>query len=149
MRLTSDEVKVLRDSLISQLKWLEHSFSEVQKVGLKEDYSIKEYDSFENLLSRYARTVDFLVRKVFRSIDEFELENQGTLIDTVNRAHKRGLFENVEDVRSLKDLRNDIAHEYMDDELQQFFDELLTWTPKLIEITNATLKYIEQQVNNN
>jgi len=30
------------------------------------------------------------MRKVFRSLDEIEYENQGTLIDVVDNAHKRG-----------------------------------------------------------
>jgi hypothetical protein len=130
--------------LEKQLFWLNHSFDEVEKVGLKEEYEVSEFDSYENLCSRFSRMIDFLVRKVFRSIDAVEFENQGTLIDTVNHAHKRGLFEDIETIRQIKDLRNNIAHEYIDDALQDLFEDIMRLTPHLIEIAKSTLKYTEQ-----
>lgn len=134
-----------KKSLEKQLVWLQHSFDETRQMGLKIQYSLKEYDSFENLCSRYARTIDFLVRKVFRSLDDVEFETQGTLVDVVNRAHKRGLFERIEDIRHMKDLRNEISYEYMDDALQRLFGDVLTWTPVLLDMANNTLNYIDTQ----
>jgi uncharacterized protein with HEPN domain len=42
----------------------------------------------------------------------------------------------------MKDIRNTIAHEYIEDELVDVFDEVLEYTEKLIEIINTTLKYM-------
>lgn len=130
--------------LEKQLFWLKHSFDEVQKIGLKSEYAVSEFDSYENLCSRFSRMIDFLVRKIFRSIDAVEFENQGTLIDTVNHAHKRGLFEEIEVVRRIKDLRNEIAHEYIDDALQNLFEEIIKLTPFLIGMAETTLRYTQQ-----
>jgi len=130
--------------LEKQLFWLKHSFGEVQKIGQKPEYEVFEFDSYENLCSRFSRTIDFLVRKIFRSIDAVEFENQGTLIDTVNHAHKRGLFEDIETIRKIKDLRNEIAHEYIDDALEDLFEDIVRLTPYLIEIVEKTLKYTLQ-----
>lgn len=130
--------------LKKQLFWLQHSFDEVQKIGLKSEYKVSEFDSYENLCSRFSRMIDFLVRKMFRSIDAVEFENQGTLIDTVNHAHKRGLFKKIETIRQIKDLRNAIAHEYIDDELQDLFADIVRLAPPLIEITETTLHYTRQ-----
>ncbi len=127
--------------LEKQLFWLEHSYDETVKIGLKAQYEVEEFDSFENLCSRFSRMIDFLVRKMFRAIDEVEFENQGTLIDTVNRAHKRGLFEDIETIRQIKDMRNAIAHEYIDDALQDLFEEIMELTPELIFIVKTTLIY--------
>ena len=127
-----------------QLFWLEHSFEECTKVGLKAHYEVGEFDSYENLCSRFGRMIDFLVRKMFRAIDAVEFENQGTLIDAVNNAHKRGLFESVETIRDIKDLRNAIAHEYIDDALQDLFEDIMKLTPELIEIAKTTLQYTQQ-----
>ncbi len=127
--------------LEKQLFWLEHSYDETVKIGLKAQYEVEEFDSFENLCSRFSRMIDFLVRKMFRAIDEVEFENQGTLIDTVNRAHKRGLFEDIETIRQIKDMRNAIAHEYIDDALQDLFEEIMELTPELIFIVKTTLTY--------
>ena len=74
----------------------------------------KDIDSVlaENLVGRYARTIDVIVNKVFRSIDAVELEDGGTMIDVANRAEKRGIVESADRVRDLKGLRNDIVHAY-------------------------------------
>jgi hypothetical protein len=133
-----------RELLTKQLFWLEHSFKESKKIGLKTAYELDEFDSFENLCSRFSRTIDFLVRKMFRAIDAVEFENQGTLIDTVNNAHKRRLFDDIETIREIKDLRNAITHEYVDDALQDLFEEIMDLTPKLIGMVERTLDYTKQ-----
>ena len=142
--MSIDNLLENRILLEKQLFWLNHSFDEVQKVGLKLEYEVSEFDSYENLCSRFSRMIDFLVRKIFRSIDAVEFENQGTLIDTVNHAHKRGLFENIDVVRQIKDLRNEIAHEYIDDALQDLFEDIIKLTPFLIEMAETTLQYTQQ-----
>jgi uncharacterized protein YutE (UPF0331/DUF86 family) len=139
--------KLINDKklLEKQLFWIEISFNECSKIGIKDNYSIDDFGRFETLCSRYSRGIDFLIRKIFRTIDEYEFENQGTLVDVVNNAHKRGLFEDVEKLRIMKDVRNTIVHEYIEDELVEVFDEVLEYTKSLIEIVNNTLKYIEQK----
>ena len=138
--------KLLQDEILlqKQLAWIDISYSECKKIGIKNNYAIEEFGKFETLCSRYSRGIDFLIRKIFRTIDEFEFENQGTLVDTVNHAHKRGLFENIDDLRVMKDIRNTIVHEYIEDDLVDVFDEVLEYTFKLIEIVNNTLSYIKK-----
>ena len=78
-------------------------------------------------------------------MDEYEFENQGTLVDVVNNAHKRGLFDDIEKLRLMKDVRNTVVHEYIEDELADIFDEVLEYTEDLINIINTTLKYINKK----
>ena len=99
------------------------------------------------MCSRYSRGIDFLIRKIFRTLDEYEFENQGTLVDVVNNAHKRGLFEDIEELRIMKDIRNTIAHEYIEDDLVEVFEEVLEYCKKLIMIIKTTLTYIDMKVN--
>ena len=137
--------KLLSDKklLEKQLFWIDISFKECLEIGLQKEYSIDAFGRFETLCSRYARGIDFLIRKIFRTLDEYEFENQGTLVDVVNNAHKRELFEDIEELRIMKDVRNTIVHEYIEDELTEVFEEVLEYTQKLIEIMNNTLNYIE------
>jgi len=134
--------------LKKQLFWIDISFEECSKIGIKSEYSIDEFGKFETLCSRYSRGIDFLIRKIFRTLDEYEFENQGTLIDVVNNAHKRGLFEDIEELRIMKDVRNTIAHEYIEDELIEVYDEVLFYTEKLILIIHNTLNYIQKSYEN-
>ena len=125
--------------------WIEISFNECSKIGIKTQYSAEEFGKFETLCSRYSRGIDFLIRKIFRTIDEYEFENQGTLIDVVNRAHKRGLFEDIEELRIMKDVRNTIVHEYIEDDLVEVFEEVLQYSATLITIIKNSLNYIEKR----
>jgi len=128
--------------LQKQMQWLQHSFEQCFVLGIKNDYEVDEYGLFETLSSRYSRTIDFLIRKYFRSIDLYEFENPGTLIDVVQHAHKRGLVENIDELRLMKDLRNSIVHEYLEEKLAETFDELLEYTPKLLEICRRSIDYV-------
>lgn len=138
-----DDYKLLQ----KQLEWLEISYVECSKIGIKENYTVDEFGRFETLCSRYSRSIDFLVRKIFRTLDAYEFEEQGTLVDVVNHAHKRGLFEDVERLRIMKDLRNTIVHEYIEDDLIEFFEEVFEYTQELMQIMQTTLKYIEKSAH--
>lgn len=133
--------------LEKQLSWLNISFEECKAIGIKSIYTVDEFGKFETLCSRYSRGIDFLIRKIFRTIDEYEFENQGTLVDVVNNAHKRGLFDDIEELRVMKDVRNTIVHEYIEDELVEVFDEVLEYSEKLIAIMNNTLAYLSKIIN--
>jgi len=142
----------MRDELLSmniealqkQLSWLERSYKRCHKIGIKKKYTFAEFDRFETLSGRFARSVDFLVRKVFRTMDDMEFESQGTLIDVVNNARKRELFESIEDFKAMRDLRNDIVHEYLEEDLKISFAELLELTPKLLRIMSNTIRYSQK-----
>ena len=130
--------------LAKQYTWLEISYNECKSIGIKKSYTIDEFGRFETLCSRYSRSIDYLIRKMFRTIDAYEFENQGTLIDTVNNAHKRGLFEEVEVLRIMKDIRNTLVHEYIEDNLQETFDEVLEYSLVLMKIMQNTKNYVEK-----
>lgn len=90
-------------------------FSFQQVAQLPEDFhqvSEEQLESIEAFCSRFARSVDLLVNKVLRSLDRVELLSEGTLLDVVNRAEKRGLINRAADLREMKEVRNLIAHDY-------------------------------------
>ncbi|NOQ76267.1 MAG: hypothetical protein GQ475_00465 [Methylococcaceae bacterium] len=142
--MSSAYLQELGVSLGKQLFWLDYSYQQVKDLSAPENFSIEQFNQFENLCSRYARTIDFLVRKVFRCLDDVEFENQGTLIDVVNHAHKRGLFKDIELIRQIKDIRNEIVHEYLDEALQSVFLDVIKTAPELIAIGRNTLTYVEK-----
>ena len=142
--MTHEVFEVLAANLASMDKsiaWLKRSFASCSRIGIRESYSEDEFDDFENLVGRYARTIDTIVNKVFRSIDSMELEDGGTMIDIVNRAEKRGLVRSADRVRELKDLRNDIVHEYETDDLRSLFKATMEAVPELFAIAEKTRAY--------
>lgn len=121
--------------------WLERSRDRCSRIGIKESYTEEEFDDFENLVGRFARTLDMIVNKVFRSIDAVEIEADGTMIDVINRAEKRGLVESADRIRELKDLRNEIVHEYETDDLRALFSQTLESAPELFTIVEKVERY--------
>ena len=140
--MIKSKLKEDAELLKKQLFWLDISYTECKEIGIKTAYSIEEFGKFETLCARYARSMDFLIRKMFRTIDAYEFENQGTLIDVVNNAHKRGLISDIEELRIMKDLRNTIVHEYIEEDLVEIFEEVVYYTGKLKEIMITTLRYV-------
>ncbi len=131
----------------SAISWLERSIGICNRIGIKADYADEEYDAFEALSSRYVRTIDMIVRRVLRTIDLVELERPGTLIDTVNHAARRGVIDNVDALRTMTDLRNEIAHDYIKSELVEAFENILHQTPQVIALARRIKDYAEHNVN--
>lgn len=133
-------VKQLKDAE----KHLKISYQRCQKMALKE-FSDEDYlIEFEALTGRFARWVDMLIHKFFRAIDTVELVDTGTLIDVINRAEKRGLIDSAMEMRSLKDLRNDIAHEYLTEKLTLLQTEVYQSVPKLLSMISAGITYAQK-----
>ena len=111
--------------LANARRHLDYSFQQV--AGLPdalEPATEKQLESAEAFTGRFARSVDLLVNKVLRALDRVELKPEGTLLDVVNRAEKRGLVERAEELREMKDVRNMIAHEA--DELMAIFTTMVS-----------------------
>jgi len=140
--MMQEKLRLDTELLRKQQRWLQISYDECQAIGIRHDYSVDQFGRFETLCSRYSRSIDFLIRRMFRTIDAYEFENQGTLIDVVNHAHKRGLVPDIEQLRLMKDLRNTIVHEYVEEALHQLFSELLDYTPALLAMMAQTQRYL-------
>ncbi len=128
-------------NLSSSIFWLRRSYEVCQVIGTKKEYTDDEFDDFENLTSRYARTTDLIINKILRSIDIVEFIETGSVIDAANHAEKRGIINSVSDLRNLKDLRNEIAHEYETDDLASLFSDVLNSVPSLFTISERISNY--------
>jgi hypothetical protein len=126
------------------LYWLKRSYGICRDIGIKPRYKEEEFDAFETLTARFARFSDMLIQKIFKSIDKIEFEKDGTLLDVLNRSHKRGLITSIDEIREIRELRNDISHEYTPRELKELFDDTLKQTATLFEILDRVDKYIEK-----
>ncbi len=141
-------IKILIENIKSMdksLKWLKRSYQKSLNVDFKGVLSEEEFDIMENLTSRYSRAIDLIISRIFRSIDAVELEDSGTLLDVVNRAEKRGLIDSSSRLRELKDLRNEIVHEYETDDLVDTFEAVRSNVPELISIAKNIKDYCIKQ----
>jgi oligoribonuclease NrnB/cAMP/cGMP phosphodiesterase (DHH superfamily) len=121
--------------------WLQHSYNQCQPFTQKTPETIEDFDKIEALTSRFARVSDILIQKVYRSIDKVELEEGGSLLDILNRSHKRNLFESIDTIREIRELRNEIAHDYSSSHISERLSDILTKTPALIDFTKKANQY--------
>jgi hypothetical protein len=126
-------IEILKENLYAvnlNLSRLMYSFKKCSAISFKDTYSDEEFEAFEAMTSRYARTTDMLINKVLRSLDTVEYIDEGAVIDAIYNTEKRGIAD-AQELRKLKDLRNLIAHEYVTEKLIRFFDKVLEFTPLL------------------
>jgi hypothetical protein len=135
-----ENVQGLQQAIIS----LERATEGCAGMGDGPSFTFAELDAIEILASRFSRTTDFLVNKVMRAIDRYELEPEGSLIDVINRAEKRGLVESARVLREMKELRNEIVHEYLPAGLAELRADLRRLTPQLIAIAQRTVAHAER-----
>ncbi len=122
---------------------LEESRSRVAALADRLDsaLTISERESCEALTSRFARLNDFLLQRVFRTLDQIELADEAAL-DRLQRAEARGLISSAERWRELRLLRNAIAHDYLIESADRVLRESLTAAPELIETAECIGRYV-------
>lgn len=131
------ELKVLDDAR----QVLVYSFNKCRAIGIKETYQPEELESFESFSGRFARLSDILIQKIFRLVDELDLDTQGTIRDRINRAEKKGLIISSDVFIEIRMVRNDIAHEYLPEAIHDIFGKVLSLTSHLLDGVERTIAY--------
>lgn len=139
-----ENLKAILQQLQRAEKQLKTSYKRCQKIGLTRIHNEEELIEFEALTGRFARLIDMLVHKFFRALDSLEFVEGGTLIDVVNRAEKRGIVDSALTIRTLKDIRNEIAHEYLVEKLNRLHQEVYESVPKLLDIIDHSVAYAKR-----
>lgn len=142
--------KALQEGLAdleSARRHLDFSFRQVAALppGL-EGTTEAELANAEAFTGRFARAVDLLVNKVLRSLDRMELENEGTLLDVVNRAEKRGFVNHADELREMKSIRNMIAHDYAGAKAGEIFNYCLKQKSAFDAISDKAAAYAAAQL---
>jgi len=125
------------DLLDKSVHTLKLSLQKCEKIGVKIEYSFEESESFDALSSKFSRTSDIYIQKVLRSVFSLLRERQLTLIDMANRAEKLDIITSSEELFIIRDIRNDIAREYIEEVLFELYE-------KLLEVTNILFQNIEK-----
>ena len=126
------------------VNWLERSYEKSPSPPY-EDVGPDDWDQLEALSGRFGRLTDIVLHKLFRAMDRYEFEETGSLLDSSNRAVKRGLIESVDALRDLKDLRNEIVHEYAVDDLNGLYEDIYRATPELLNLVKRIAEYLVEK----
>lgn len=142
--LMREELKEDFSRLDRAVKMLKYSLQRCKKIGMKTDYSLEELDRFESLTSRFARTSDIYTQKVMKGVILILREEANTFIDRANLFEKLEV-SSAEDLKLIRDLRNEISHEYKIDDITEIFEAVIEYSDKLIEVIKRTKTFAEKK----
>lgn len=84
-------------------------------------YTEDQFVELEALTSRFARMSDLFTQKVLKTIDAIEGTVPGTVRDRLLQAEKNRIIESADTFMEIRKVRNQIAHEYEMDALNDIY----------------------------
>jgi hypothetical protein len=121
------------DLLEGAVKTLQLSIKKCQTIGQKENYTFEELESFDSLTSKFNRTSDIFTQKVLRTVWMLLHEPFVPFIGMANKAEKMAILQSADAIIEIRDLRNQIAHEYIPEAIHDLVPEVIELTVQLKE----------------
>ena len=132
------------ETLKKSVAHLEESYKKCKKIGLKNNYTADEAESFEAYTARFARTVDIFTQKTLKSLPLVLREEAVTFIDRINFAEKIGAIDSSDQLKIFRDLRNEIAHDYALSDISEIHRKVMEQTDGLILEINNCIQYVDE-----
>ena len=126
--------------------YLAFSYDRSQEIIHQTSWTLEQIERLESLTNRFARLSDLLTQKIMRIVDALELTPDGTLLDRIHRAEKRGWVGSAADLVRIRELRNMVAHEYAADNLGELHQSVIALTPQLLTIIPKVQKYTKDLI---
>ncbi|MFZ4775465.1 MAG: hypothetical protein ACOYM3_08895 [Terrimicrobiaceae bacterium] len=139
MHLLKSNLELLHRALPSFTMSLE----KCRRIDLSDGVSFNEEEAFDALTSKFSRISDIFTQKVLKSLTLLLREDAPTFIDRMNLCEKLGILPSAEDMISIRDLRNLIAHEYITENILEIYRETLGLSAKLLEAISQADRSIE------
>ena len=127
------------------LALLDYSYKKCSKISDFDRMTPEELESFEAFCARFARAADILIQKVFSTIFLLLKEPQQSVIDKIHRAEKLEIVASAEILLEIRDVRNEISHEYADTSLFELFKDVVLFTPKLKKAAKHATSYAQSK----
>ena len=131
-----------REVLSQALPSFIRSIEKCRAFDLETPISFEVEESFDALTSKFSRVSDIFTQKVLKSFLILLREDAPTFLDRMNLCEKIGVIPSANDLITIRDLRNLIAHEYLTENLLEVYKESIKLSLKLrqaIESANATI----------
>lgn len=132
-------------TLEQSLDTLRLSVVKCERIYPKARYSFEELESFDSLTSKFGRTSDFYTQKVLRTIWMLLHEGFVPFIDMLNKAEKMNILSSADQCIAIRDLRNQISHEYIPQAVTHLVPDVLESFFWLEENIKCTLQFAVQR----
>lgn len=119
------------------------SVTKCEGIVFKKEYSFEEMESFDSLTSKFGRTSDLYTQKVLRTIWVLLHEPFVPFIDLLNKAEKMRIIQSADQLLAIRDLRNQITHEYIPEAIADLVPEVIDFSTSLLENIEHTIRFIQ------
>lgn len=143
--LLEKEFRLSLADLSASLNALDYSYKKCVEIGIKEEYTEDELETFEALTSRFARTSDIFTQKILTTIFVLLKENPKGFIDRANLSEKLGIIPDSPVLQDIRELRNEIAHDYSMRDIAEIFRDVLKLSAELKNILKHAQSYITKK----
>ncbi len=131
--------------LMRSLNSLKLSVEKVSNIGWKDEFTFEDMESFDSLTSKFARTSDILLQKIMRTIWALLHEPTMPLIDVLNKAEKLGIILSSDQLIEIRDIRNQIAHEYLPEAIQELVPDVINLSKQLETNIQQSKRFMSQR----
>ena len=124
---------------------LQQSRDKTHQLLQQSEFSFKELESIDSLTPKFIRTSDIYLQKVLRSIWMLLREDTVPLIDLLNCAEKLIIIVSAEELLQMRDIRNQIAHEYLPEAVPELAKEVVVMTTLLQKNIEQKERFLSQR----
>jgi hypothetical protein len=137
-QLLIEEFELLKKSTLT----FDRSLKKCNAIIGKQEYSFEEMESFDSLTSKFGRTSDIYTQKVLRTIWLLLHEPFVPFIDLLNKAEKLNIIHSADQLIAIRDMRNQIAHEYIPEAITELIPDVIEFGEILFENIRVTERFI-------
>jgi len=125
-----------RTKLLKAIGHLEYSHEKIQHLPSSVEALDEEgLETWEGFSARFSRVSDIFIAKFLRTkIMLSDPGFRGSVRDVLNQAEKLDLIDSAEEWMVIRGIRNVVAHDYNDEEVEQFFQFLKAQCPRVLSI---------------
>lgn len=113
------------------------------RLTWRADLGPDELERLEAMASRFARLSDLLIQRVMRLVDDLELMPEGSILDRIQRAEKRGSVQSAAELVRIRELRNLVAYDYAADRMAEIYAGIAGLAPVLLAIVPKVKAHAE------
>jgi hypothetical protein len=137
-------LKANREVLDQALPSFRRSLEKCRSLYLNGPRTFEVEESLDALTSKFARVSDIFTQKVLKSLILLTREDAPTFVDRMNLCEKLGVITSAADLIEIRDLRNQIAHEYLTENLTEVYEDCMALSEKLLSEIQAAYPAIER-----
>ena len=131
--------------LSKSLETLKRSVEKAKSFDRKSNYSFEEMETFDSLTSKFSRTSDIFTQKLLRSAWQLLHEETMPFIDLANKAEKIELISSSDKIIEIKDMRNQITHEYVPEAIQELIPDVIMLSADLEDNIYTAGKFLKNR----